>query len=62
MRKNRLTLRLNEHEYFRLFEIKDKMKISYSLLIRTIITDFLERNEKTLNRIIDKNELEDANT
>ena len=62
MRKNKLTLRLNEGEYFRLSEIKQTMKISYSLLIRSIIQDFLNRNEKTLDRIIDKKEEEDADS
>ena len=49
---DRLTVRLRPGEMLSLKELASKMKVSNSLLVRTIICDFLTRNEDTLERIM----------
>jgi hypothetical protein len=51
-RKERVTVRLTNYQMQCLKELSESLNTSYSLLIRTIIGDFLERNEETLERII----------
>ena len=60
-RKERVTVRLNCYQMQCLKELSASLNTSYSLLIRSIIGDFLSRNEETLERIITKKEIEDAN-
>ena len=60
-RKERVTVRLNCYQMQCLKELSTSLNTSYSLLIRSIIGDFLSRNEETLERIITKKEIEDAN-
>ena len=60
-RKERVTVRLNCYQMQCLKELSASLNTSYSLLIRSIIGDFLRRNEETLERIITKKEIEDAN-
>jgi hypothetical protein len=52
MRKPRVTVRLTENQMLCLKELTDGLDTSISCLIRTIIGDFLNRNEETLERII----------
>ena len=61
-RKERVTVRLNCYQMQCLKELSTSLNTSYSLLIRSIIGDFLSRNEETLERIITKKEIEDADT
>ena len=61
-RKERVTVRLNCYQMQCLKELSDGLNTSYSLLIRSIIGDFLKRNEEALERIIINKQLEDANT
>ena len=51
-RKERVTVRLNCYQMQCLKELSTSLNTSYSLLIRTIIQDFLTRNEDALDRII----------
>ena len=60
-RKERVTVRLNCYQMQCLKELSASLNTSYSLLIRSIIGDFLSRNEETLERIIINKQLEDAN-
>lgn len=53
MRKPRITVRLTPNQMQCLNELSSGLDTSLSLLVRTIISDFLTRNEETLNRIID---------
>jgi hypothetical protein len=53
-RKERVTVRLNPYQMQCLKELSKSLNTSYSLLIRSIIGDFLERNEEALDRIISK--------
>ena len=59
-RKSRVTVRLTPYQMQCLKELSTSLDTSYSLLIRSIIGDFLERNEEALERIITKKQIEDA--
>ena len=61
-RKERVTVRLNCYQMQCLKELSDGLNTSYSLLIRSIIGDFLKRNEEALERIITNKQKEDADT
>ena len=59
-RKERVTVRLTPGQMQCLKELSSNLNTSYSLLIRSIIQDFICRNEDTLERIITNKQLEDA--
>ena len=61
-RKERVTVRLNCYQMQCLKELSTSLNTSYSLLIRSIIGDFLTRNEEALERIITNKQKEDADT
>ena len=61
-RKDRVTVRLNCYQMQCLKELSTSLNTSYSLLIRSIIGDFLSRNEEALERIITNKQKEDADT
>lgn len=48
---DRVQIRLNAHQMLCLEELTEALGVSYSLLIRAIIGDFLTRNEDALERI-----------
>jgi hypothetical protein len=50
-RKERVTVRLSPHQMQCLKELTASLNTSYSLLIRSIIGDFLTKNEEALERI-----------
>ena len=60
-RKERVTVRLTNYQMQCLKELSESLNTSYSLLIRTIIGDFLDRNEETLERIITSKQHDNAN-
>lgn len=59
-RKERVTVRLTPYQMQCLKELSDGLNTSYSLLIRSIIGDFLYQNEEYLERIITNKQKEDA--
>ena len=61
-RKERVTVRLNCYQMQCLKELSASLNTSYSLLIRSIIGDFLTKNEEALERIITNKQTEDAYT
>ena len=61
-RKERVTVRLNCYQMQCLKELSTSLNTSYSLLIRSIIGNFLQQNEEALERIIISKQLEDADT
>ena len=61
-RKERVTVRLTPYQMQCLKELSTNLNTSYSLLIRSIIQDFICRNEETLEKIITNKQLEDADT
>lgn len=61
-RKERVTVRLTSYQMQCLKELSESLNTSYSLLIRSIIGNFLQQNEETLERIITKKQKEDAYT
>ena len=50
-RKERVTVRLTPRQMQCLKELSSSLNTSYSLLIRSIIQDFLTKNEDALERI-----------
>lgn len=61
-RKERVSVRLNCYQMQCLKELSDALNTSYSLLIRSIIGNFLQQNEETLERIITNKQKEYADT
>ena len=59
-RKERITVRLTPRQMQCLKELSTSLNTSYSLLVRTIIQDFLTRNEDTLERITSNNKYPNA--
>ena len=61
-RKERITIRLTPYQMQCLKELTASLNTSYSLLVRSIIGDFLTKNEEALDRITtNKKTEEDAN-
>lgn len=60
-RKERVTVRLTPYQMQCLKELSTNLNTSYSLLIRSIIGNFLQQNEEALERIITNKQLENAN-
>jgi hypothetical protein len=52
--RDRLTIRFEPHEKFIIDELVKTLGVGYSNLIRTIVMNFITKNEETLERIIDK--------
>jgi hypothetical protein len=61
-RKERVTVRLTPYQMQCLRELSTTLDTSYSLLIRTIIGDFLTRNDEYLERITQEKNKNNANT
>ena len=53
MRKQRITVRLTENQMQVLAELTEALNTSYSMLVRSMVCDFLTRNEDRLERIIE---------
>ena len=54
MRKQRITVRLTENQMQVLSELSQALGTSYSMLVRSMVCDFLTKNEEQLERIIVK--------
>lgn len=52
MKKQRITVRLTENQMQVLSELTTALNTSYSMLVRSIVCDFLTKNEEQLERII----------
>ena len=61
-KKERVTVILTPYQMQCLKELSTNLNTSYSLLIRSIIGNFLTQNEEALERIITNKQLEDADT
>jgi hypothetical protein len=60
MTKERITLRITGNQELVLKELSETLDVSISMLIRTIIGDWLTKNEDYIYRIIDKKKYGDA--
>ena len=58
--KDHISLRLNPDQYMVVKELSSVLDTSMSLLIRTIIGDWLYKNEDYIYKIIDKKKYGDA--
>lgn len=56
----KLTVRISPWQEQVLSELSNTLNVSYSMLVRTIIGNWLTMNEEHLYRIIDKKKFEDA--
>lgn len=54
MTKPRISIRLSENQELVLREMSETLDTSISMLIRTIVGDWLTKNEEQIYRIIDK--------
>ena len=61
-RKQRITIRLTDNQMLCLKELTQSLNTSYSMLVRSIIQDFLTRNEERLEKITASKNDDDANT
>ena len=62
--KHKLSIRLNDNQMVVLSELSESLGVSISVLVRTIIYDFLQRNEDHLYNLIDERKkitMEDIN-
>lgn len=55
----KVTIRLTCYQIQVLSELREKLGCSFSLMIRTIVGDFLTRNEERIERLIESNNNED---
>ena len=51
--KNKITVIFPDHTMLRLTELANSLNVSYSLLIRTMVTDFFAKYDNRLYDIID---------
>lgn len=51
MKTNKLSIRLTDNQMLVLSELREKLGCSFSVIIRAIVLDFLQRNEEALDRI-----------
>ena len=56
-KKEKLTNRLTPNQMQCIRELSENLDVSYSLLVRAIIQDFLIRNENALDNIVIKKSL-----
>lgn len=54
MTKPRISIRLSENQELVLREMSDALNTSISMMIRTIVGDWITKNEEQIYRIIDK--------
>ena len=61
-RNDRLTIVFDSHTKLQIEELCKAQNIGYSLLVRTIVSNFFSANEDTINRIIDRknNDIDNA--
>jgi len=50
----RLTIRVNSHTKLKLAELSEALNVSYSVLIRNIIQNFISSKEEVIDRILDE--------
>ena len=60
MKGKKVSIRLTDNQLLVLDELREKLGCTYSLLVRSIVMDFLTKNEEALERIISYKEEEDA--
>lgn len=54
MKSNKISVLFDAHTKLQLDELSKAQNIGYSLIIRTIVSNFFATNEEVINRIIDK--------
>ncbi len=59
MLTEKVTIRLTPYQVQVLTELRDKLGCSFSLMIRTIVGDFLTRNEERIERLIESKNNDD---
>lgn len=59
-KREKISIRITPHQSLVLQEMSQALSTTYSMLIRTIIGDWLTKNEDYIYRIIDKKKIENA--
>jgi hypothetical protein len=60
-KSDKISIRITPNQSLVLAEMSQALGVSYSMLIRTILGDWIAKNEEYLEKIIDKKSLENAN-
>lgn len=59
-KSDKISIRITPNQSLVLAEMSQALNVSYSMLIRTILGDWIAKNEEYLEKIIDKKSLENA--
>lgn len=59
-KSDKISIRITPNQSLVLAEMSQALGVSYSMLIRTILGDWITKNEEYLEKIIDKKSLENA--
>lgn len=59
-KSDKISIRITPNQSLVLAEMSHALNVSYSMLIRTIIGDWLKHNEEYIYRIIDKKNIQNA--
>ncbi|MEE3491166.1 MAG: hypothetical protein VZR10_09870 [Methanobrevibacter sp.] len=60
-RSDKISIRITPNQSLVLAEMSQALGTTYSMLIRTILGDWITKNEDYIDRIIEKKRNEDAN-
>lgn len=59
-KREKISIRITPNQSLVLAEMSEALGVSYSMMIRTILGDWITKNEEYIYRIIDKNKIEHA--
>ena len=60
-KSDKISIRITPNQSLVLAEMSQALNVSYSMLIRTILGDWIAKNEEYLEKIIDKKSIQNAN-
>ena len=59
-KREKISIRITPNQSLVLAEMSEALGCSYSMMIRTIVGDWIAKNEEYIYRIIDKNKIQNA--
>ena len=59
-KSDKISIRITPNQSLVLAEMSQALGVSYSMLIRTILGDWITKNEEYLEKIIDKKSIQNA--
>ena len=54
---DRLSIRFSPNDFLTITELSESFKVSKSLLVRTMVTSFINKNSESLYNLIDNNQI-----